>query len=549
MLSLGESWSYMHRGALRSRQPVTAGPPPRRGRKILRMAVSAALIAATFGFALPHFASYRSVWASMDAMTWPQVLLVAAAAAASMASYWFMICAVLPSIRLREAAVVNLGSNAVANALPAGGALAMGVSWAMLSSWGVSTAEYVLYTLVSGVWNVFARLGLPVLALLIMMTARRPDAGLIAAAAAGLAVLAAMAAGFGLLLRSESFAIRSGQVLQRVLAIAFRLVRRQPPSDVPGSLLGFRDRAGALITARGWRITVTTVASHLTLWLVLLACLRGTGLSQHQVPWQTSLAAFAFVRLLTALPITPGGLGITELGLVGILAAGAGHAAVAQVTAAVLLYRAVTYLPPIPIGAVACLVWRHAPALIHASPADASPADAGSTGGNEVASPGPGSLRMGPGEAAVQRDSAAGQGRPPAPHGGEPGNREPGDDDHGNKVDDAEESDVPVSRHKERPAHGDDIESDDQEAVVQPDAVGEVVRGELHADRATDHCREQRNGDHGTDRREGHHHPLPPLRRLERDDGQGNEHGQHDEGDQQVSPERDVADPARHMAL
>ena len=26
---------------------------------------------------------------------------------------------------------------------------AMGVSWAMLSSWGVSTAEYVLYTLVS----------------------------------------------------------------------------------------------------------------------------------------------------------------------------------------------------------------------------------------------------------------------------------------------------------------------------------------------------------------------------------------------------------------
>jgi hypothetical protein len=38
------------------------------------------------------------------------------------------------------------------------------------------------------------------------------------------------------------------------------------------------------------------------------------------------------------------------------------------VTAAVLLYRAVTYLPPIPLGAVACLVWRHAPTLIRASP-------------------------------------------------------------------------------------------------------------------------------------------------------------------------------------
>ena len=125
--------------------------------------------------------------------------------------------------------------------------------------------------------------------------------------------------------------------------------------DVPGSLLGFRDRAGALIAARGWRITAATAASNLTLWLVLLACLRGVGLSQAQVPWQTSLAAFAFVRLLTVLPITPGGLGITELGLIATLAAGAGHRASAQVTAAVLLYRAVTYLPPIPLGAIACL--------------------------------------------------------------------------------------------------------------------------------------------------------------------------------------------------
>jgi hypothetical protein len=107
---------------------------------------------------------------------------------------------------------------------------------------------------------------------------------------------------------------------------------------------------------------------------VLLACLRGTGLSQAQVPWQTSLAAFAFVRLLTALPITPGGLGITELGLVGILAASAGPRASAQVTAAVLLYRALTYLPPIPLGAAAWLIWRHAPALIHPAPASPDPA-------------------------------------------------------------------------------------------------------------------------------------------------------------------------------
>jgi len=361
------------RGAPGQRQLPDARPRPRRSRKVLRTAVPAALVAAIFGFAVPHFGSYHSVWASMQAMTWPQALLVATAAAASMASYWFMICAVLPSIRLRQAAVASLGCNAVANTLPAGGALALGVSWAMLSSWGVSTADYVLYTLVSGIWNIFARLGLPVLALVVLVTVHRPSAGLIAAAAVGLALLATAAAGLGLLLRSEPFAVRAGHALQPMLAIGCRLMRRPPPPDVTGSLPGFRDRMAGLLAARGWRITAATAASQLALWLVLLACLRATGLSPAQVPWQTSLAAFAFVGLLTAVPITPGGAGITELGLVGFLAAGAGPGAGAQVTAAVLLYRAVTYLPPIPLGAAACLVWRHAPALIHASPPGAGP--------------------------------------------------------------------------------------------------------------------------------------------------------------------------------
>jgi putative heme transporter len=340
---------------------------PRRGRKILRTAVSAALIAAVFGIAIPHIASYRSVWASIHTMNWPHSLVIATTAAASVASYWITIRAVLPWIRLRQAAAVNLGSNAVANTLPAGGALAMGVSWAMLSSWGLSIADYVLYTLVTGIWNVFTLLGMPVLALLVMATATRPDAVLITAASGGLAVLAAMATGLGLLLRSHDFALRAGHALQLPMAIASRLARRPPPASVAESLSGFRNRAGALLAARGWRITAATMVSYLTLWLVLLACLRGTGLSQAQIPWQTSLAAFAFIRLLTALPITPGGLGITELGLAGLLAASAGPTASAQVTAAVLLYRAVTYLPSIPLGALAFLTWRLTPALLTTS--------------------------------------------------------------------------------------------------------------------------------------------------------------------------------------
>ena len=324
---------------------------------------SAVLVAAIFAFAIPRFASYHSVWASIQLMTWPHILLVVIAAAASLATGWLVICSVLPSIRLRQAAAVNLGSTAVANTLPAGGALAMGVSWAMLSSWGISPSEYVLYTLVTGIWNIFARLGLPVIALLLIMTVRHPATGLLAGSVAGLALLIIVAAGFGLVLRSQPFAVRADAAVQRVLAGTCRLIRRTPSAGAAGALLRFREQAAGLLADRGWRLTAATVASTVTLWLVLLASLRGVGLSQAEVPWQTSLAAFAFARLLTVLPVTPGGAGITEIGLIGILAAGASPRIAAQVTAAVLLYRAVTYLAPVPGGAVACLAWRCLPAL------------------------------------------------------------------------------------------------------------------------------------------------------------------------------------------
>src|SRR5260370_25476560 len=91
---------------------------------------------------------------------------------------------------------------------------------------------------------------------------------------------------------------------------------------------------------------------------------------------------------------------------------------------------------------------------------------------NQPVMSGPGALRTGPGEAAVQCDGGAGDGRPPAPHRGEPGDGEPGDDDDGDEVDDAEQRDAPVARHQQRPAYGHDIQHDDHQPGRDPDAAG-----------------------------------------------------------------------------
>lgn len=98
-------------------------------------------------------------------------------------------------------------------------------------------------------------------------------------------------------------------------------------------------------------------------------------------------------------------------------------------------------------------------------------------------------MAMGSGVAAVQRDGAAGCRSPPAPYGSEPGGGQPGNDDDGHEVDDAEDRDVTVTRQQQRPAHRNDVSGGDQETVMQPDAVGEVVGGEPGRDGTADSSR------------------------------------------------------------
>jgi uncharacterized protein (TIRG00374 family) len=89
---------------------------------------------------------------------------------------------------------------------------------------------------------------------------------------------------------------------------------------------------------------------------VLLLALRFVGVSEDQVGWIEVLAVFAFARLLTAIPFTPGGLGVIELALItGLAAAGGDRAAVA---AGVLIFRALTYVLPIPLGLLTYVYWR-----------------------------------------------------------------------------------------------------------------------------------------------------------------------------------------------
>lgn len=336
-------------------------PDPHRQRwrgRAVQAALSTLVVLLIFGFIFPRFADYGEAWRTIRQMTVLESITLGLVALWNLMSYWPMLMAVQPSLRLREAAVSNLGSTAVANTLPGGAALGIGVTVSMQHSWGIPISEVARAGLVSGVWNNFVKLGMPIVALgLIVMTGDANSAG-VAAAAIGLTVLVVSIVGFALLLRSDRLARAVGSYAASAASFMLRPLRRGPVSGWSDAASRFRHDTFDLLQGRKTLITVTTVLSHASLFAVLLVVLRHVGISQHEVGWVKVFAAFSFVRLLSAVPVTPGGLGVVELGLTAALGSGLDDAGKNQVAAAVLLFRALTWFLPIPLGLLAGVFWR-----------------------------------------------------------------------------------------------------------------------------------------------------------------------------------------------
>ena len=324
--------------------------------RALRLAASAAVVIAVFSFVLPQVADLDEVWRHIRAMTGLELATLGAAALWNLVTYWIVTVQATPGLTYPQAAVLTGATTAVSNTVPGGSAVGIGLTYGMLSSWGFSRSRSTLSVLVSGLWNTYAKLGFPVVALALLALQHDTDPARVAAGVLGLLAVAGSIAVFALVLRREAFARQAGDRAAAAVSRLRRLVGRPPVHDWGTATAKFRARVLGLVERRWLRITVATVVGHLSLFFVLLLALRHVGIGVDDVGTAEALAVFAFVRLLTAIPITPGGLGIVELGLAaGLTAAGGDEAGV---LAAVLVFRLLTYVLPIPLGLLAYGFWR-----------------------------------------------------------------------------------------------------------------------------------------------------------------------------------------------
>jgi uncharacterized membrane protein YbhN (UPF0104 family) len=278
-------------------------------------------------------APWRAVASTVTAIPAGALAALVALWAAGLLAHTLTLAAALPGLTHRRALFLSLTGSAVSNVLPLGGAAGIALNYRMTRRWGFTPAGFASYTVVTNLWDVLAKLLLPALVLPLVVAGLPVGPGLsraILTAAVSLPLVAGVTA--ALLVHPRALA-RLGGPVERARSSAARVV----------------------VTA--WRRLSAGMALYTALlFALLLACLE---VASAGVPWQIVLVAFCAERLATLVGLTPGGVGLVEVGLAGALMLAPG-AAPSGVAAGVLLYRALTFGLEIPVGGLllACWTWQ-----------------------------------------------------------------------------------------------------------------------------------------------------------------------------------------------
>jgi uncharacterized protein (TIRG00374 family) len=329
-------------------------PPERSGPLWRRYARSGALLAVTgvsLYLLLPSLVAVFSSWRSLSHLNWYWTGVALLSEAASFICLWE-----LDRISLHEnswfaVACAQLSGNSVGRIVPGGAATATAVAVGILRRSGVNVGQAAAALTASTLLQLATRLALPLLALPAIIGGAPVSHNLVTSAYLGLLVLVLLDVAGILAFASDRPLQLAGRGLEWVLNRTIR--RRRKVAELPQKLLSVRDFVRHTIGER-WKTAVLTVAANTGFdYIALLCALRAVG---GQPRPSLVLLAYAATQLLALIPLTPGGLGFVEAGLVGTLTLAG--VAPQDALVATLLYRLVSYWLPIPAGGVAYLLFR-----------------------------------------------------------------------------------------------------------------------------------------------------------------------------------------------
>jgi uncharacterized membrane protein YbhN (UPF0104 family) len=342
--------------------PEESAVPQRTGqplwKRLLRAAVTVLVLVLVFGFVLPQLADYRAVADLIGDIEPIQWLLLAIFAVWFLIAYVFVFMSTLPGLRFREGFVVQTTATAINNSLPAGGAIALPITYSQFLSWGFTPESVTAALLTAGVWDQLARLALPVLSVAAIAITGEALWWMWLISLGGIVVVVGAIWLIARILGSQSAALALGKWLDTIANWGLEKIKRDPV-DVVAATLIFRDNVRHVAQHRWKWVTAATIANHASMAALFAVSLRAVGVSSDDVSLPWLLLAFSLGRLLVIIPVSPGGLGLVDLGFIGLVSLGWGAGADPDlISAGVLLYRALSFLPPILVGLGSWLFWR-----------------------------------------------------------------------------------------------------------------------------------------------------------------------------------------------
>jgi uncharacterized membrane protein YbhN (UPF0104 family) len=251
-------------------------------RKILSTALTLGVLVLVFGFVIPQLADYDKVLDIIGDITALEWFALAVFTVVFLIAYVFVLMAVLPTLRFREGFVTQTAGTAITNSVPAGGALAFALNYAMLMSWGFTAESITAGLMAAGVWDQLARFALPSLAAVVVAVSGTAPTWMWFAAAAGIAIVLVALFLLSLIFRSESTAQKFGEFLDRIVNWGLAKIHRDPV-DMVDSVLQFRHNVIGIARHRWAPLTIATVVNHAAMAGLFVASIRAAGISSDEI--------------------------------------------------------------------------------------------------------------------------------------------------------------------------------------------------------------------------------------------------------------------------
>ncbi len=324
-------------------------------KRVVQIVVGLGLATFLLGWVLPWLThtTWPQIIDELAEVGWRKAVLCLVLMFAGLWMYTFTIMASLPGMRHSPALIVNLCGSGVSNSMPGGGAVGVAAQYAIFRSWGFSHRNIGTSLIITSIWNLLIRMTLPIVAIiwLILSTDRQLPSiivwGALIGGGAGLVLAGLLVA----ILASQRSAHAIGRVLNTVARPLLKLFRRDHGQDLEALAVDIRTRIIGVVRP-GWPMLTLGVVGFLGIYFFLFReTMTAFGID---LTWGEAFACYAFSRLLTMVPLTPGGIGITEIAAGLMVAFGANGAAAA---AAVFLFAIYSHLLEIPFGAMAAGAW------------------------------------------------------------------------------------------------------------------------------------------------------------------------------------------------